>query len=339
MTTSSPDQPRRLVFPAKQQVLIETFDPGPPGPEQVLVKTQLSLMSTGTENIVYNRIFDPGTHWDKWVKYPFYPGYTSVGVVEAVGNAVTTLKPGDRVAFRTGHRSHAVVNASGCYPIPDEIPFEHAVWFALAKIAYIGALAADYHLGDSALIIGAGPIGQMSIRWACAAGVTPIITVDTATSRMPLAKAGGSTAVITAPITEAREAILQAGNGKLPRVVIDSTGNSAVFAAALGLAANHGKVVVLGDTGRPTEQALTSDVVTRGITIVGAHDSHTTAEWTDAAIMHLFFSLAKSGRFSLAGLTSHIFSPDQCEEAYLTANRDRANTMGLIFDWAGTLKK
>jgi 2-desacetyl-2-hydroxyethyl bacteriochlorophyllide A dehydrogenase len=339
MSHSSSSQPRRLVFPAKQKVLIEEFDPGKPAKGQVLIRSQLSLMSTGTENIVYNRLFDPGTHWDNWVKYPFYPGYTSVGLVEAVGEDVTTLKVGDRVAFRQGHRSHAVEDVSRCHPIPDNIPFEHAVWFSLAKIAFVGARAADYHLGDSALIIGAGPIGQMSIRWACAAGVTPILAVDTAKFRMPLAQAGGATALITAPITEAREAVLQAGNGKLPRVVVDTTGNAAVFTSALGLVADHGKVVILGDTGSPASQTLTRDVITRGITIVGAHDGHNTAEWHDGTIMPLFFSLAGSGRFSLDGLTSHVFAPEDCAEAYLTANRDRATTMGLIFDWAGILKK
>ena len=57
------------------------------------VRINLSLMSTGTENIVFNRLFDPGTHWDEWVKYPFYPGYTAVGTVESTGADVTGLKP------------------------------------------------------------------------------------------------------------------------------------------------------------------------------------------------------------------------------------------------------
>ena len=328
---------QRLVFPGKQKVLLEDFDPGQPSAGQVLVRTHLSLMSTGTENIVFNRLFEPGTHWDNWVKYPFYPGYAMVGVVEEVGASVT-LKVGQRVAYRTGHRSHHVLSADGCYPIPDNVPFEHAAWFALAKITFHGAQAAGYTLGDSVLIIGAGPIGQMSIRWARAAGVANILVVDTAKSRLPLAKAGGATALIEKSITEAREAILAAGGGQLPRVVIDGTGNAAVFEAALGLAASFGRVVVLGDTGAPAQQRLTPDVITRGLTITGAHDGHNTATWNDTTINRLFFSLAASGRFPLEGLTSHIFAPDQCAEAYLTANRDRASTMGLIFDWAGEMK-
>ena len=67
---------------------------------------------------------------------------------------------------------------------------------------------------------------------------------------------------------------------------------------------------------------------------------HTTPpSGTTPPLSALFFSLVASGRFPLEGLTSHVFAPDQCAEAYLTANRDRSSTMGLIFDWANILKK
>jgi 2-desacetyl-2-hydroxyethyl bacteriochlorophyllide A dehydrogenase len=326
---------KRLVFTEKQKVVLEPFDPGSPGRNEVLVATRYSLMSTGTENIVFNRLFAPGTHWDHWVKYPFYPGYTSVGVVAAAGAGVRSLRRGDRVAFRVGHRSHHVVKASECHPIPASIPFREAVWFSLAKIAFHGALAARYALGDSVLVIGAGPIGQMSIRWARAAGAGSILVVDAVPNRMALAAAGGATATIVSPIEQARAAVLAANRGQLPRVVSDATGHAGVFAAALGLAADRGTVVILGDTGDPASQHLTSDVIRRGLCIVGAHDLLNTPQWNNATIIRLFFDLAAGGRFPLAGLNSHFFRPAQCAEAYATANRDRAKTMGIVFDWTG----
>ena len=56
----------------------------------------MSLISTGTETICFARRFDPGTHWDHWVQYPFRPGYSTVARVEEVGEGVTGLQPGDR---------------------------------------------------------------------------------------------------------------------------------------------------------------------------------------------------------------------------------------------------
>ena len=324
---------RRLAFTGNQQVCCEPFELPPPGEGEVLVRVALSLMSTGTENIVFNRLFDPGTHWDNWVKYPFYPGYCAVGRVEAVGSGVTGLKVGDRVAGRITHRSHAVAAVEHCYPIPDGVPDEQAVWFALAKIAFHAAEAAGYRLGDSVLIVGAGPIGQMSTRWARAAGAASIMVVDAMAGRLELAQKGGATAALSMPIDEAREAVLEAGHGRLPRVVVDSTGNAEVFSTALGLVEQYGTMIILGDTGRPATQHLTSDVITRGLTIRGVHDGHNTAQWNDATISQLFFKLAASGRFPLDGLNSHNPAPWECEEAYAAVNRDRASTMGVVFDW------
>lgn len=330
---SPPRLAHRLAFTGRQQVELAAFELPELQPHQALVRLELSLMSTGTENIVFNRNFDPGTHWDNWVKYPFFPGYSAVGVVEEIGAEVTTLQPGDRVACRCTHTSHAVLPADGCVPIPASVPSEQAVWFALAKITFHGAQAAAYTLGDSVLIIGAGPIGQMSVRWARAAGVASILISDLVEGRLALARSGGATATITTPIAEARDAVLAANGGRLPRVVIDSTGHAAVFAAALGLADRFGTVVVLGDTGQPAQQALTGDVITRGLRIVGAHDAHNTPTWNAATITRLFLSLVADGRFDLHGLTSHRFAPQDCAAAYGIANRDRAATMGILFDW------
>jgi threonine dehydrogenase-like Zn-dependent dehydrogenase len=59
--------------------------------------------------------------------------------------------------------------------------------------------------------------------------------------------------------------ILKINGGSPPRVVIDSTGNSKVFQTALGLVQDFGTLVLLGDTGQPGMQALTPDVITRGL--------------------------------------------------------------------------
>ncbi|MDR1191466.1 MAG: zinc-binding alcohol dehydrogenase [Verrucomicrobiales bacterium] len=325
---------KRLVFTGKQQVQLENYEPEPLGARSVLVKTAVSLMSTGTENIVFNRWFEAGTGWDDWVKYPFYPGYAAVGTVAAVGAEVTTLQAGDRVAYRLGHRSHAVVDAAECYPIPAGIPFEQAVWFALAKITFIGARSAGYRLGDHALIIGAGPIGQMETRWAAACGVQKLIVADAMPSRLALATAGGATAVLAGNIGEARAAVLAAGDGQLPRVVVDSTGNHKVFVETQRLARDFGRIVLLGDTGEPSKQTLTHEVMRRGLVITGAHDCHDSAEWNNTTINRFFFQLVAAGRISLAGLNSHRFTPEQCAEAYDIANRARASTMGIIFEWS-----
>src|SRR5579859_2020492 len=149
----------RFVFTGKQEVHLDEFEPKPPASGQVAVRSLYSLMSTGTENICLNRLFAEETSWDRWVKYPFHPGYSMIGEVAELGPDVEGFTVCDRVAMRTPHSSWHVVSAAHCYPVPDGIDLKNATWFSLGKIAWIGARAADYALGDSLLVIGAGPIG------------------------------------------------------------------------------------------------------------------------------------------------------------------------------------
>ncbi len=118
-----------------------------------------------------------------------------------------------------------------------------------------------------------------------------------------------------------------------PATVIDSTGHHQVFQDALRAARKFGRVVILGDTGSPASQRLSSDVMTKGLEIVAAHDSHETPEWSFSFISTLFFELVKAGRFSLEGLNTHSFAPEQYAEAYRIANERRGETMGIYFDW------
>ncbi len=325
----------RLSFSGAESVSYEAFNPTPPGPGQVRVTAICSLMSTGTETIAYARRFAAGTHWDGWVKYPFYPGYALIGRVVELGEGVSELRENQRVAVRVGHASEAVVDADACFPVPDSVPSESAAWFALAKITSMGARAAQYQPGDSVLIVGAGPIGQMSTRWASALGAETVLVSDLATGRLEYAKRGGATGVIDGNIDDARDAVLELNHGQLPRVVIDSTGHAEVFASALGLVADRGRLVLLGDTGTPSGQHLTSDVIIRGLTVVGAHDGHEDAEWNAGRIYRYFFHLLQTGRFSVDGLITHRFGADRCQDAYSLAVKARHDTMGILFDWAG----
>lgn len=151
--------PNRLVFTGLRQVAIEQFDLPPLGDDQVQVRTWYSLMSTGTENIVFNRLYEPGTHWDTWVTYPFYPGYAAVGEVQRTGASVTNFQPGDRVVGRWPHASHYVAPAGRVYPLPAAIDPRQASWFTLALVAAMGARAAQFTLGDTVAVAGAGPNG------------------------------------------------------------------------------------------------------------------------------------------------------------------------------------
>jgi 2-desacetyl-2-hydroxyethyl bacteriochlorophyllide A dehydrogenase len=324
---------QRLRFPRPGTVEIEEFTAEPPQPGRVAIRTHYSLMSTGTELTVFNGAFEAGTHWEHYARFPFRPGYAAVGEVVARGDDVVHLTVGDRVAFRAPHTSYHVAPAARCTLVRDGLDLADAVWFAFAKIAYVGARAARHGLGDSVVVIGAGPIGQMSVRWASAAGTGAVVAVGRSAGRLELARRGGATDVVQADVTTAVEAITEGLDGGQPDIVIDTTGNPDVLPAALRLVRDRGRVVVLGDTGMPSKQHLTSDLVVRGVEIVGAHDSHSPAGDAENLINELFFDLVSRGRINLAGLNSHMLPPTECVAAYQLARQSRSETVGIVFDW------
>lgn len=329
-----------VIFPGPRQARLEEVPLASMTDDSVRIRTLVSLVSTGTETIQFAHRFAPDSKWAEFVRYPYRPGYACVGVVEETGANVKTVAVDDRVVIRGRHAARHVTAEVGGYgysPLPYDLPNEHAVWFAIAKIAFVGALAADVRLGSRLLVIGAGPVGQMVTRWASAAGCADVVVVDPLRERLAMAQAGGATSTVNEPIETAAPALQDAFGGKRPEIVIDSTGNPAVIAAALPVVADHGRVILLGTATSDAAQHLTSDVHWRGITVTGAHDSHTLQDprWDrDLEVFRLFFRLAAAGRFPLTGLTSHRFGPERCQEAYELMEDDRGRTLGVLFDWA-----
>ena len=97
---------RQAVIREPYQVAVREVELPPPAPNQVLVETEVSFVSAGTELAVYT-----GTHqWLKdpslpdW-KFPFRSGYSAAGTVAAVGSEVRGWRPGNRVSYPGNHAS------------------------------------------------------------------------------------------------------------------------------------------------------------------------------------------------------------------------------------------
>ncbi len=317
---------------ARQEVL-------PPGPGQVLVETRRTLISTGTELICFHRRFAPGTHWDGWVKYPFSPGYSSAGIVREVGDGVEGLRPGDRVATRRPHRQWVTVNAASALKIPDAISDEEAIWFGLAGIVQNGVRRAEHELGDAVVVVGLGILGQLVTQYTRLMGAREVIAIETAPARLAMAAAHGATQTLELPVSEARAEVARLTDDRGADVVYDVTGHASVLSAALPLVRRFGKLLLLGDTGTPSEQRLTPDVVTRGLRIIGAHDNNPPAAatdhawWTHRNMARLFFTFLERGQMRVADLVTHRFRPDEAPSAYDFLTHDRASAMGVVFEW------
>jgi 2-desacetyl-2-hydroxyethyl bacteriochlorophyllide A dehydrogenase len=330
-----------ILFTGKDQVqTVEEEHTATPGPGEILVQTTRTLISTGTEGIVLGRKFSAGTHWDAWVKYPFRPGYSHVGRVIGVGEGVSDFRVGDRVTTRANHTSQALVSANHALRIPENVSDDDATWTALGKITQVGVRAAEHRLGDGVVVIGLGLLGQLVVQYARLMGASEIIAIDPAEMRLKMAAEHGATVALAIPANEALAEVKRITRDRGARVVYDVTGHPAVFPEALKLCADHGRLVLLGDTGTPELQHLTPDVIRRGLTIVGAHDRHAPpdpgsgVEWDARGVSELFLTFLARGEIRVSDLITHRFRPEQAGPAYTMLDKQRERAMGVIFEWA-----
>lgn len=325
---------QRIVFTEKGKVELQSYGLPDPKPEEIGIRTQYSLISIGSETTILHQRYATDSHFAQRFSFPqLKTGVQAVGVVEQLGSAVSEFVTGDRVFMRMAHGSHQVLPATACSPVPDAIRSQDACWCGLAKTAFRAAWCGGFEKGGEVLIVGAGPVGQMLVRWAASLELQAIAVIDLSALRLQHALHGGATHILTGEISSSLSQICEISGAEGPALVVDTTGNPTVFQQALGVLALYGKLVLLGDTGFPAKQCLSSAVMTKGLTIQATHDSHDRDGWTQQRIDQLFFSKVAGGQFDLSGLITHQFLPAQCAQAYELADQQRQQAMGILFDW------
>ncbi len=324
---------QRLIFPEKGRVALDDFAIESPDDHSVLVRTVCSLISTGTETTILQQKYDEGTHFAEMFSFPqLQTGNQAVGIIEEVGAAVEGLRPGQRVFFRKAHASHWTVPAALCACVPEGISTVEAVWNGFARIAFSSAAAAPLRLGGEVLIIGAGPVGQLAARWSLAAGMARTVMCDLSKERLSHAPRG--VVSYACSVIESVKALRDLSTREGFQAIIDCTGNADAFSAALSLAPPLGKVILLGDTGFPGRQSLSSQMMKKSLSVIGAHEHQNCSELTSSAIDELFFELVLRGAMDLDGLVTHRFAPERYADAYALATDRNEGAVGILFDWS-----
>lgn len=329
-----------VVFPEKGRVELREEDVASPGPGEILCGAEKSLISIGTESYCLEGRFDPGTNWERWVRYPFRPGYSMVARVIAVGSDVEGIKEGDRVAVSTSHQQFFRTRVRDAHVLPEGISDEDGTWMSLACTTQLGIRRAELQLGETVGVVGMGMLGQLVVQYLAASGARRIIAIDTIQSRLDMAMAHGATHALNAKVDEARAEIAAITDNKMLDVVYDVTGNPAVLAGAIPLVRRLGRLILLGDTPTPTQQHLAPGVLSNSIAILGIHGSTYPADesefhpWTRRTMTDLFFDYLLRGRMRVADLISHRHAPSDAPEVYRRLLEDRSSALGVIFDWS-----
>ncbi len=311
-------------------------------PDRVKVKTVFSTISNGTEraNLTGDPTIGINVKDGAPAVFPRRLGYSTSGIVVETGSEVKGFEVGDRVAMCwTTHRSHNVVGTNGLVKIKSE-----KISFAAASVAHIAAfpLAAirktRLEIGESAMVMGLGPLGILAIGLLRAAGATPVIAVDPVKERREKALKFGADYAFD-PYEPSFVDEIKALTGGV-KVAIEVTGVGEGLNQALDCMARFGRVALLGCT---RNSDFTVDYYRKvhgpGITLIGAHtmarpqnESHP-GYFTTLDDMRTVLDLIALGRLDIDSLVDEVHTPDECGEVYNRLAFDKKFPQFVQFDW------
>ncbi len=227
----------------------EAVDVGAPGTGQVKLKQH----AIGVNFIdVYQR-----TGLYPQASMPFTPGNEGAGEVTAVGDGVTDLKVGDRVAYAGAIGAYAderLAPADKLVKLPASISYETGAAMMLQGMTVQYLLRRTYKVGpDTTLLMhaAAGGIGLIACQWAKHLGAT-IIGTASSEEKCALAKAAGATHMINYKTENFVERVNQITGGKKCDVVYDSIGKD-TFPASLDCLKPLGLFVTFGNASGPID--------------------------------------------------------------------------------------
>ncbi len=306
----------------------------PLGPRQVLIDGCCSLISSGTDLTLASGDFPPGSVWAAYAGYPCRLGYSHVGVVAEVGAEVGDLPVGQRVLSLSSHARWVVAAREAVFTIPDDVTDEQAAWGILGEIALGGVRRAGLTLGESALVLGLGPVGQLTAQLARLDGARPVIAADLVAARCALAERLGA----HRGATDAAAAVRELTDDGVD-VAFDVTGAPSGVNHAAPLVRRLGRVILLGSPRGPASIDLHDHVHSRSLQLIGAHNSAHPRQadpnhpWTVTRDTALFFALVADGEVRVDELLSDRHPWHAAPAVFASLLADRSQTMGVLLDW------
>jgi len=261
-------------------------------------------------------------------------GYCCAGEVIAVASDVKDFRIGDFVACGGNTAVHAEVVAvpvNLCVKISNDVNIRDAAFATLGAIAMQGIRQADLRLGENAVVIGLGLIGQLTIQMLNAAGIRTI-GIDIDERMVQLASANGCELSINRRSETLENDVLDftAGHGTDAVIITAGTDSTDPVDLAGVLSRKKGKVVIVGavPTGfkranyfkKELELKMSSSYgpgrYDREYEEEGIDYPYAYVRWTENRNMEAFVELLRKGKLNIAGLITHEYPFSKAEDAY-----------------------
>jgi L-idonate 5-dehydrogenase len=340
---------KAAVIHAARDLRIEGTAPPTPGANEVAVRIRAGGIC-GSDLHYYQ----DGGFGTVRIKEPFIPGHEIAGEVQQVGDAVTRVRPGDRVAVNPsrpcgqcryclegkarhcldmrffgsamrfphvqgGFREVLVCTEDQAVPIPEGLSIELAAFAEPLSVCLHGGTQAGPLLGRRVLVTGTGPIGALAVLVARHAGAREVVATDLADQPLALARQIGADLAINMRTDPEGLDRFKADKGFFD-IVFEASGSGAALASALDVARPGAVIVQLGLGG--AMELPVNTLVAKEIQLRGTFRFDVEFEWA--------VDFLASGAVDVSPLLTEVIPLDEAVRAFeLAADRSRAMKVQL----------
>lgn len=319
-----------------------------PKEDEVLVK--LEYVGICGSDMHY---YETGAIGDFVVEPPFVLGHEPGGTVVEVGSKVTYLKVGDRVALEPGKtcghcrycregkynlcpdvvffatppvdgvfQEYVAHEADLCFKLPDNVSTLEGALIEPLAVGFHAAIQGDAHLGQKAVVMGAGCIGLVSMMALKARGVQEVYVVDVMDKRLDKALELGATAVINGKKEDVVARLNQLTGGLGTDLAIDTAGSEFTVRQAI-MAAAKGSTIVLVGYSRTGEMNMPTDfILNKELTLKSV--------FRYRHIYPIAIEAVASGKVNLKGIVSNIFPLSDIQNAMDESIRNKADIVKSV---------
>lgn len=282
--------------------------------------------------------YETGAIGDYVVEPPFVLGHEPGGTVVEVGKNVKHLKVGDRVALEPGKtcghcefcktgrynlcpdvvffatppvdgvfQEYVAHEADLCYKLPDNVSTLEGALIEPLAVGFHAAIQGDAHLGQRAVVMGAGCIGLVSMMALKARGVSEVYVVDIMEKRLEKALELGATGVINGAEEDVLERVKELTDGAGMDLVIETAGTEITTRQAIHMAKKGSNIVLVGYS-KSGEMTLPMSLVL---------DKELTFK-TVFRYRHIYpmaIDAVAAGKVNLKGIVTDVFGLDEVQKA------------------------
>ena len=326
-----PKYGHRLLVRPDNTVEIGTFEVDLPSSQQVLIETDSTLISAGTEL---------GTQ-EQDRQQPFTPGYSNAGRILALGDGVEGYQAGDRVLSLGHHASHVTVSDApqSLVKLPDGASFAAGTFGVLGSVSIHGVRKAKLEFGERLMITGMGVVGQLALQLAKLTGCDQAIAVDLIDQRLEKADISGATHILNPTTCDLKSQVQQLTEGRGLDVVIEASGYPDLLPELFDLMRIGGRIVLLGSIWHRKVELDLMPFHEKELVMIGAHQPKcpTTPTaifpWTQQYNRAQILKYICQGTLNVDHLISHQLPYTEAETAYRLLRDQRDQSLGVILKW------